>query len=138
LSHQSHKLSCSTSPTSSLKLVSDLSESPCNLNEHELFSIYFVLYDTHSILIKSKMHRIQLAYMGLFSKPPNKHLKRAMKELEKYEAKTSTDVTVVVEERNQKSGRSKIQCPKCNTPRLMDLGATTDSCTCDFHVTFPD
>jgi len=76
--------------------------------------------------------------MGLFGTSSDKHLERAMKELEKYEDKTNTDVTVVVEERNQKSGRTKIQCPNCNTPRLMDLGATTDSCTCDFHVTFPD
>jgi len=76
--------------------------------------------------------------MGLFGTSLDKHLKQAMKELEKYEKKTDTDVTVVVEERRQKSGRSKIKCPKCNTPRLMDLGATTDSCSCDFHVSFPD
>jgi len=39
--------------------------------------------------------------MGLFGTSSDKHLERAMKELEKYEQKTNTDVTVVVEERNQ-------------------------------------
>jgi len=76
--------------------------------------------------------------MGLFGTSSDKHLKRAMKELEKYEKKTDTDVTVVIEERRQKSGRSKIMCPKCKSPRLIDLEATTDSCSCEFHISFPD
>ena len=78
--------------------------------------------------------------MGLFgsSPEPETHLKQGIAELEKYEDKTENTVTVIVEESHLKDGRSKIYCPDCNKPRVMDLEATSDSCSCEVQVSFPD
>lgn len=68
------------------------------------------------------------SYMGLFSNQ-NSHLEKVAEELEKYEAKTGRETTVIIEE-GQKNDDSIIYCDDCGHGKFFDLSDTTDGCSC--------